>query len=116
MRFWLPVLGYLAVVQVLGAMPNLSVPMVFPNADKVVHMIEYLGLGVLLARAFRASRPGLVPIQIVLFAVGLGLCMGVADEFIQSFLPGRMSSLNDLLADATGLLFGQFAFLLVVRA
>ena len=41
--------------------------------------------------------------------------MGVADEVIQSFTPGRMSSVNDLLADFTGLLFAQVAYLLVIR-
>jgi VanZ family protein len=50
-----------------------------------------------------------------MLAVGAGLGMGVADEIVQSFVPGRMSSVNDLLADATGLLFAQVAYLLVVR-
>lgn len=114
-RYWLPVVVYLAVVQFLGAQPNLTVPMLFPNVDKVVHVLEYLGLGVLLARAFRASLGAPPPIRTAMLAVGAGLGMGVADEIVQSFVPGRMSSVNDLLADATGLLFAQVAYLLVVR-
>lgn len=114
-RYWLPVVVYLGVVQFLGAQPDLQVPMLFPNVDKVVHVLEYLGLGVLLARAIRASVRIPVPIGTALLAVGVGLGMGVADEFIQSFMPGRMSSMNDLLADATGLLIAQFIYLLVVR-
>jgi VanZ family protein len=89
--------------------------MLFPNVDKVVHVLEYLGLGVLLARAFRASLGAPPPIRTAMLAVGAGLGMGVADEIVQSFVPGRMSSVNDLLADATGLLFAQVAYLLVVR-
>jgi len=114
-RYWLPVFGYLGMVQLLGAQPDLQVPMLFANVDKVVHVLEYLGLGVLLARAIRATLKVPVPIRTALLAVGVGLCLGAADEFIQSFVPGRMSSVNDLLADGTGLLIAQFIYLLVVR-
>lgn len=114
-RYWLPVFGYLGIVQFLGSQQDLQVPMLFPNVDKVVHVLEYLGIGVLLARACRASYALPVPIGTALFAVGVGLCIGATDEFVQSFVPGRMSSVNDLLADATGLLIAQFVFLLVVR-
>ena len=115
MRCWLPVFAYLGAVQLLGAQPDLQVPMLFPNVDKVVHVLEYLGLGVLLARALRASTRHPAPIGTALLAVGVGLCLGTADELIQAFVPGRMSSVNDLLADATGLLIAQFVYLLVVR-
>ncbi len=114
-RFWLPVFVYLGVVQLLGAQPDLQVPMLFPNADKVVHVLEYLGLGALLARAVRASSAAPAPLRTALIAVGLGLAMGFADEFVQSFVPGRMSSRNDLIADATGLVLAQVLSLLVVR-
>ena len=114
-RYWLPVFGYMGLVQFLGAQPDLAVPMLFPNVDKVVHVLEYLVLGVLLARACRASFRVPVPIGTALFAVGVGLCIGAADEILQSFVPNRMSSVNDLLADATGLLIAQFVYLLVVR-
>jgi VanZ family protein len=114
-RYWLPVFVYLGAVQLLGAQPDLQVPMLFANVDKVVHVLEYLGLGVLLARAIRGTLKVPVPIRTALLAVGVGLCLGAADEFIQSFTPGRMSSVNDLLADGTGLLFAQFIYLLVVR-
>ena len=114
-RYWLPVVAYLAVVQFLGTQQDLSLPMLFPNVDKVVHVLEYAGLGALLARALRVTLGVPAPIRTAMLALGLGLCMGAADEFIQSFFPGRMSSVNDLLADVTGLLFAQVVFLLVVR-
>ena len=115
MRYWLPVFLYLGMVQLLGAQPDLQVPVLFPNVDKVVHLLEYLGLGVLLARALRASFRTPAPLRTSLMAVGIGVAMGAADELLQAFVPGRMSSVNDLLADATGLLVAQFVFLLVVR-
>lgn len=114
-RYWLPVLGYLALVQFVGARPDFQVPPLFPNVDKLVHVIEYLILGVLLVRAVRGGLTGPLPLQAALIAVGLGLCVGASDEFVQSFVPNRMSSVNDLLADATGLLFAQVLYLFVVR-
>jgi VanZ family protein len=115
MRYWLPVLAYLGAVQLLGAQPDFQVPMLFANADKAVHVVEYLILGLLLVRAIRATFRAPAPLITALAAVAAGLCVGAADEFIQSFVPGRMSSVNDLLADATGLLLAQFGYLLVVR-
>jgi VanZ family protein len=55
------------------------------------------------------------PLRTAMLAAGIGVCVGATDEFIQKFVPGRTSSVNDLLADATGLLLAQFIFLLVVR-
>ena len=114
-RYWLPVLAYLAAVQLVGALPEVQVPMIFPNADKLVHVVEYGTLGVLLARACRASFPVSLPLRTALIAVVLGVFVGASDEFVQAFVPGRISSINDLLADTTGLLFAQLLFLFVVR-
>jgi len=114
-RYWLPVVAYLAIIQVLGMQKNLQVPMIIFNADKAVHTIEYGTLGFLLARAFRATLGGFEPLRTALLAAGIGVCVGAADEIIQKFVPGRTSSVNDLLADATGLVLAQFIFLLVAR-
>ena len=115
MRYWLPAFLYMGMIQFLGSRKELNVPMIFPNADKVVHMLEYGGFGALLARSIRASSRVPVPVRTALIAVGAGFCVGALDEFVQSFVPGRTSSMNDLLADVTGLLLAQFVFLLVVR-
>jgi len=114
-RYWLPVVAYLAIIQFLGSQQNLVVPMIIPNADKAVHTIEYGTLGVLLARAIRATLGRFEPLRTALLAAGIGVGVGALDEFIQKFVPGRSSSVNDLLADATGLLLAQAVFLLVVR-
>jgi VanZ family protein len=114
-RYWLPVVAYLAIIQVLGMQKDLQVPMVIFNADKAVHTIEYGTLGFLLARALKATFGGFDPVKIALVAWGMGVAVGSADEFIQKFVPGRTSSVNDLLADSTGILLAQFVFLLFHR-
>ena len=114
-RYWLPVLMYIGVILIVSAQQNLQPPIQFHNADKFYHLLEYLGLGVLLARACRASLTGTAPFGWMWRALGLGLLVGTADEIFQSYVPGRTSSVYDLLADATGLLLAQIVALLVVR-
>jgi len=114
-RYWLPVFAYLAIIQFLGSQKDLQVPMIIPNADKVAHMLEYGTLGFLLARAFRATLGGFEPIRTAVLAWGFGVCVGAADETIQKFVPGRTSSVNDLLADSTGILIAQVLFLIIHR-
>jgi VanZ family protein len=57
----------------------------------------------------------MLPLTSALLAVAIGIGVGASDEFFQQFVPQRQSSVNDLLADATGLLFGQVLYLFVVR-
>ena len=114
-RYWLPVVAYLAIIQVLGSQKDLQVPMIIPNADKAVHTIEYGMLGFLLARALRATIGSFEPLRTAIWAWAIGVGVGTADEFIQKFVPGRTSSVNDLLADSTGILLAQFVFLLFHR-
>jgi len=100
-RDWLPVLLYLTVIFVVSAQANLKVPLPFPNSDKVCHLLEYGGLGLLLARALRRGGP-------VGAATGgaaqlLGMIAGAADELFQRGVPGRVSSPYDWAADTAGL-------------
>jgi VanZ family protein len=108
---WLPVLAYISVIFVLSAQPNLKPPITFTNSDKFYHTLEYLGLGVLLQRAVRDA----VFPRGLLFAAGVawlvGASIGASDEFFQSFIPGRDSSVFDWLADAKGVALAQLIVL-----
>ena len=115
LRYWLPVLLYVTLIAVLSAQPNLTPPAQFHVTDKFYHALEYFGLGVLLARAFRAGRHAAIPMRTVMMTITLGVIVGASDEIFQSFVPGRMSDIYDVLADATGVLLSQVAFLLAVR-
>ena len=113
--YWLPVLGYATAVLVVGSQSNLQPPMRFENADKLCHVLEYAGLGFLLARALRASMRVRLPLSAALLAIGLGGAVGVADELHQLWVPGRDSSVFDWFADMSGLVLAQLAFLLTRR-
>ena len=111
MRFWLPVLVYVTIIYSLSAQPNLKPPIRFPNADKFYHLLEYCGLGMLLARALRATLRVRVPLFAAMMALGIGMAIGASDEILQSFVPGRDSSVFDFAADSIGVMIAQLVYL-----
>ena len=114
-RYWLPVLLYVTMVIAISAQPYLVPPMEFRYSDKISHVIEYFGLGVLIARALRATMRLPLPLAAALIAMSLGIVVGTSDEYLQSFIPGRTSSAFDLLADTVGLALAQLVYLAFTR-
>ena len=110
LSFWLPAVLCAAVVLFIGSRPNLKSPVSFFGADKVAHLGMYLGLGLLLTRACRATWTSRLPAA--LLALCLGIVVGTSDELNQAHVPGRSSSAFDLMADTVGLLLAP----LIVRA
>ena len=115
MGYWLPVLLYITIIIVLSAQPFLRPPIEFRESDKLYHLLEYLGLGLLLARATRASAGAWRPLTVALLATSCGILVGTSDEYLQSFIPGRDSSGYDLLADTAGLALAQIVYRVLVR-
>lgn len=114
-RYWLPVLAYVSTIFALSAQQHLSPPFHFQNSDKVMHLLEYGGLGLLLSRAIRASLPGRTWLATALLTLAVGMAVGAGDEYFQSFVPGRESSVFDWFADSTGMVFAQIAFLAMAK-
>ncbi|OPX32525.1 MAG: hypothetical protein B1H09_00110 [Gemmatimonadaceae bacterium 4484_173] len=91
----------------LSHQPSLKPPLeLFPHQDKLFHMIEFggLGLALVLNRDIFGKKH---PRTAMLFS---GVAWAVLDEFHQSFVPGRDSSLQDVAADAAGLVIAVFLF------
>jgi len=114
--FWLPVLAYVTVIFALSSQQHLQSPIRFLNADKVLHAGEYLLLGLLLVRALRATLRVGRPLFAAMIAIGIVVTVGTADEFLQSFIPGRQSDILDLLADALGGAIAQLVYVTFVRS
>ena len=114
-RYWLPVVAYVALIFVLSAQPRLRSPMRFQNADKVAHICEYGVLGFLLTRALRSVPAFQGWILAGVVAVGIGICIGIGDELFQGFIPGRESSKLDLVADTIRLSLSQLVYLWMRR-
>ena len=74
--------------------------------DKIFHVIEYGIFGWLLTRSMRFSFPGKRFAYLAAATFCIGILYGVSDEWHQSFVPNRDSSLKDLAADAAGVALG----------
>ena len=106
-RRWLAVAAYVALIFILSAQPGLTVPGTFEYRDKVAHVLEYGGLGMLVWLAARDTWPTQKPLNraiLVLLAIS---ALGACDETFQAGVPGRESSAYDWLADTSGALLAQ---------
>jgi VanZ family protein len=112
---WVPVLLYITAILVLSAQPGLRPPEGLHLSDKFYHFVEYGGLGLLLVRALRATLRVRLPIVASLVAIAIGIALGISDELFQRMIPGRESSAWDVLADVTGVVMAQIAYLLAAR-
>ena len=112
LRYWLPVLAYVTLIFSLSSVANLAPPATWTNADKLVHVGEYTVLGFVLARAYYGSRVFDSLLACLLLSAISGFATGMFDELYQAKVPGRVSSHIDFLADALGVVVGQFLFAL----
>ena len=110
-RYWLPVFGYVGLIIFLSAQPGLRPPGNIKEMDKVAHITEYFFLGLLLARAWTATLPPQRMMLPIVIAMIMGISIGAGDEYFQSFIPQRDSSVYDLIADSVGLLIAQMVYL-----
>jgi len=104
-----------AVIVAISELPQPAFPRVllFPHADKVAHLIEYLVLGALLFRSLCYELSGNLRLAAIIVVTG-GTIFGICDEWHQSFT-GRTPDVLDALADAAGLLCGVACILIARR-
>lgn len=105
--YWLPAALYVALIFMVSGKPFLTPPVRFPYVDKVAHLAEYGVLGLLLSRALRATAPGMRGTSRAAWAIAGGVLVGASDEWYQSFVPGRQSSVVDFVADTVGVTLAQ---------
>jgi VanZ family protein len=114
---WLPVLGVMALIFALSAIPGLRVSN-DPGTDlplrHLAHVVVYALLTFVLLRAFGALEHGFTRGMVVL-AIGLAVLYGVTDEIHQTFVPNRHGQAYDLIFDFAGALIGSAAVWLLLR-
>ncbi len=103
---WLPTILYCGLIFYLSSStPPESVTGILP--DKVLHFFEYGLLSTLCFFSLKRSGPGSdIKIKAVL-AILFASLYGVSDEIHQYFVPGRESSIGDVIADFVGAGFFQ---------
>jgi VanZ family protein len=99
---WCITIGYMSIIYYLSSR-NFHLPELPDNSDKLIHACIYFPLAFLFYLSLNRSG---IKRHVFLAAVILTVIYGVTDEFHQSFVPGRDSSIGDAFADFTGALLG----------
>jgi len=111
----LAAIAYAALIFWLSHQPDPLpfVPRAWLASDKLLHGLEYAGLGGLAALALgaRGVRPG----RALAAAAVLASAYGATDELHQAFVPGRESDAADWAADTVGAILGAAAGAAVLR-
>jgi VanZ family protein len=99
-RYWLPVIVYVALIFGFSSLHGATVPELFPNVDKLEHMLEYSLFGLLAGRAIRFTLgPAKHRMAAALGTIALGALVGALDELYQAAVPGRSSDPRDWIVD-----------------
>ncbi len=94
-----------------------SIPVPEPLRDKpdiLLHFLEYGGLGTLFFFYYSDFFKKRIEFHVLLFIFSFIFLYAASDEFHQSFVPGRVCSIKDLVVDFVGALF--FVFVLNLKA
>ena len=78
----------------------------FSHQDKVFHLVEFGGLGFALVLNRDLFGRKLVRSRMII----AGTVWAILDEIHQSFIPGRDSSIQDIIADTAGLVLAIWLF------
>lgn len=111
--FYLPPLLLMGLIFYLSSCPWVPIPL--PAwvivRDKIVHAVFYAILCYLWIRAFRMGDRRRMSWAALTAAVLITIAYGISDEYHQSFVPGRLCTVGDVVADSVGaLLAGVILF------
>lgn len=100
----IPAIIWLALIWTASSLPAKDIPSVqILGFDKLEHVGVYAVLGVLVNRALRQFKLHWTQ---VIFIYALLVLLASADEFHQSYIPGRSVSGYDQIANVLGLSLG----------
>lgn len=106
---WTVTLTYIILITILSHQPADDISEVSPNiknVDKLFHFIEFSILGFLIFGSLSLNSKEFD--QILSLSIKIGILFSCLDEYHQSFIDGRDSSLADLIFDVFGVFFGTF--------
>jgi VanZ family protein len=112
MRRWpyfLPAFFEYALIFYLSSRSRFPVEAPFVGFDKIVHCLEFAGLGFLLAIGFLRSRRCRRFAAVLPIWAG-GSFLGLLDEFHQLYVPARHFDFWDAATDFAGVAFGVLLY------
>lgn len=86
-----------------GEVLNLHPGLTYTAIDALANLLSYLPLGFLISLTFRTRFGALAS---VIFALCAGILLSVSMEYLQMYLPTRISSNMDILSNSSGALIG----------
>lgn len=106
-----PPFFYAGIITFLSSIPNEQeeVFLLF-NIDKMLHFIEYFIFGYLVMRMFPMFPQKVWGRYSGVFTLFTGILFAAGDEWHQSFVPGRCSSVYDFLFDMAGIIIAVMAY------
>ena len=107
-----PVILWAVIIFTISSMPHIvGIKPQWTKYDKIVHFIEYGVFGYFLTRAlYYQNNVSIKKISIIL-ALIIGILFAGIDEMHQKYIPGRLESFWDFIADAAGIIVAQFFFI-----
>ena len=111
---YIPMIAVMGIIFFLSSRPgdSLNLPDI-PDLDKILHVLAYGVLGLTIFFAVPEGKYRSNPCRISFMVVLICLLYGISDEFHQSFVPNRMPSVLDLVADTTGALLAAFVWFIM---
>jgi len=111
--FWLPVLVWGTVIFAFSSRPSTPTSQIFWEDFILKKMAHVTIFGIFCSLVYRALKKSLSKQKYMEYlSIALTFLYGVTDEIHQSFVPGRDSTLRDMLIDTFG---GVLAMYLILR-
>ena len=108
LRYFIPAIFFYLLIFFLSSQ-NGDIDLPGHALDKIAHVIEFSLLGFFLSLGYfkTFSFPSVIKAVLVFFT---GLPLGILDEWHQLFVPGRTSAIEDVIADAAGIVAGILVY------
>jgi VanZ family protein len=110
----LPVVALCILIFWQSSYPGIHSEPIFAYEDKLLHFLAYGLLSFLCARDLKAQKPFWSITKIKIIAIIFASLYGLSDEIHQSFIPSRVASTGDFIADCAGSITGCFFYLNII--
>lgn len=114
--YGMPVLLYAGLIFILSSLSEFhgELPF-FSGYDGLLHLGEYYLLGWLLMRWLLSKRSTFWSTHARPISILIGILYGLADEWHQSFVPGREATLRDVFFDSLGVVAAALTYRTIRR-
>ncbi|MCX7944469.1 MAG: VanZ family protein [Deltaproteobacteria bacterium] len=112
--YYVPVILYLLLIYTFSSLSIEIGTIPLLNHDKILHILEYAVLGFLFMRAYLNSVGSSFKIRGVLTSAFFSFLFGCSDEYHQLYVPNRIVSIGDILADTIGGFIGSIFYIVVL--